>query len=77
MTTNIKITTNGNYVSEGHLTIWGGSSADGTTEIKVGPGSMKEHNIGVPHGSGVRLELTERPATPDEIEAAKPKTEAA
>jgi hypothetical protein len=77
MTTNIRITTNGSYVSQGTLKRSTNGQAAPDETFSVGPGSMKEHNIGVPHGSTVNLEIIEREATPEEIEAAKPKPDAA
>lgn len=65
MTTTVKITTNGNYVS----TIKINGEEAGT----VGPGSMVEKSFGLPHNNGGPsvFEVFERQATADEIEAAR------
>lgn len=63
MTTNIKITTNGNYVGEL-------KNSGGTVLGKAGPGTMKESgSIYVPHGETVTF--SERAATQEEIDAEK------
>jgi hypothetical protein len=66
MTTNVTITTNGNYVSSIKI-----NGADAGT---VGPGSNVSKTWGLPHNDGGPsiFEVFERPATADEIEAAKP-----
>jgi len=62
MTTNVKITTNGNYVAEL-------KNAGGTVLGKAGPGSMKESpSIYIPHNETVTV--SERPATEEETAAA-------
>lgn len=64
MTTSVKLRTNGNYVSEL-------KNAGGTVLGHAGPGSNVESDwIGFPHGEAATI--TERSATPEEIEAAKP-----
>lgn len=68
MTTSIKLRTNGNYVSEV-------KNAGGTIVAKCGPGNLESEWQGLPHEG---LTITEREATPEEIEAAsKPAGEAA
>lgn len=69
MTTTIKINTNGNYVST--------VKSNGVEAGSIGPGSMVEKAFSLPHNNGGSsvFEVFERPATPDEVEAAKPKTE--
>lgn len=63
MTTQIKISTNGNYVCEV-------KNSGGTVLGKAGPGSMKESgSIYLPHGE--TFTISERDATPEETEAAK------
>lgn len=71
MTTNIIIRTNGRYVSEGTLSV---QANGGTREEKilVGPGTQTapaEQAFNVPHGSGVRVDIREREATPEEVAA--------
>ena len=73
MTTMVKVSTNGNYVSEGNFVVTNKQSEP----FKVGPGSNVEKTFYVPHGSQASLHLTERDATAEEIEAATPKTDAA
>jgi hypothetical protein len=66
MTTQIAVHVNGNFVAEGKITI----QRDGEPEVvdvKVGPGSNIERRFGVPHGSALALELTERDATEAEV----------
>ncbi len=67
MTTTIKINTNGNYVSSVRI--------NGNDAGTVGPGSMVERAFNLPHNDGGPsvFEVFERPATAEEIEAAKPK----
>jgi hypothetical protein len=67
MTTTIKITTNGSYVSE--VKINGGHAGS------VGPGTMVFREFGLPHNDGGPsvFEVHERSATPEEIEAARSK----
>lgn len=61
MTTNVKITTNGNYVAEL-------KNSGGTVLGKAGPGQMAESgSIYIPHNETVTI--SERPATAEEIEA--------
>lgn len=65
MTTTIKVNTNGNYVSTIKI--------NGTEAGTVGPGTMVEKSFSLPHNNGGPsvFEVYERPATADEIEAAK------
>ncbi|MGE0290514.1 MAG: hypothetical protein AB7I42_29545 [Bradyrhizobium sp.] len=72
MTTSVAIRTNGNYVCEGKMTVTPKDQPVREEEIKVGPGSNVERQYTVPHGSQVSMDLTERNATQEEIEAAKP-----
>lgn len=66
MTTTVIVATNGNYVS--HVKV------NGEDRGTVGPGSNVQRSFGIMHGSGPTVfEISEREATPDEIEAAKPK----
>lgn len=69
MTTTIKVNTNGSYVS----TIKINGKEAGT----VGPGSNVEKAFSLPHNDGAPslFEVHERQATPEEVEAAKPKAE--
>lgn len=61
MTTNVKITTNGNYVAEL-------KNADGVVLGSAGPGqNVESGSIYVPHNETVTI--SERPATEDEIAA--------
>jgi hypothetical protein len=69
MTTTVKVNCNGNYVAE--------VRQDDREVVNVGPGSMVEKSFYFPHPGPSSFVITERPATPEEIEAAKPKTEAA
>lgn len=73
MTTQIEISTNGMYVSEGHLNIEPeGGGSNSIVAIKVGPGSHNapaKQSFHVPHGSTVTLDLKERQATDEEREA--------
>lgn len=63
MTTSVKLRTNGNYVSEL-------KDEAGNVLGKAGPGSNVESNwLNFPHGQTATI--TERPATDEEIEAAK------
>jgi hypothetical protein len=66
MTTSITVRVNGNYVRE--------VTGIGDSPIKVGPGSNIERTF--QHGECANVDVkisAERPATPEEIEAAKPK----
>ena len=63
MTTNVKVNTNGSYVAEVKI--------DGTDLGSVGPGSMVEKSWYLPHGSKHVVEIEERNATAEEIEASK------
>jgi 4-diphosphocytidyl-2C-methyl-D-erythritol kinase len=66
MTTTVIVATNGNYVSS--------VKVNGEDRGTVGPGSNVQRSFGIMHGSGPTVfEISEREATPDEIEAAKPK----
>ena len=65
MTTTIKVTCNGNYVAE--------VTQDGREPALVGPGSMVERSFSYPHPGPTNIWIIERPATAEEIEAAKPK----
>ncbi|MER8615948.1 hypothetical protein NKG99_03705 [Mesorhizobium sp. M1409] len=66
MTTTIKVNTNGNYVSTIKI--------NGVEAGTVGPGTMVEKSFCLPHNNGGPsvFEVFERPATAEEIEAAKP-----
>ena len=65
MTTQVTVSTNGRYVSEGKITVTNdGNSRD--EEFKVGPGNNVQKSFHVPHGSSVVLEIVEREATDDE-----------
>lgn len=71
MTTTIRVTTNGSYVSEGKLiSTVNGSDVSNEQTVSVGPGSMVFKDFTVPHNSTVTLELSERQATTEEIEKA-------
>lgn len=77
MTTDIRISTNGSYVSEGSITIERGEGQGGSTaeEFKVGPGYpfKVERAFNVPHGSSVTLVIKERSATVEELAEASAK----
>lgn len=77
MTTVVRVSTNGNYVSEGILTIAERNGATRGQPVKVGPGTPAEQSFNVPHLATYSLMLTERPATDDEIAALKAAKEAA
>lgn len=66
MTTTIKVICNGNYVAE--------VTQDDNDVVLVGPGSMVEKSFTYPHPGPSTITVTERPATEEEIEAAKPKS---
>ena len=70
MTTNIKITTHGMYVSEGSLTLHRDGVEPEVQPVSVGPGNMVQKDFYVPHDATVTLELSERPATDEEKTAA-------
>jgi len=63
MTTNVKVQTNGNYVAMVKI--------DGEDKGTVGPGSAVEKQWYIPHGGVHNVEIEERSATEDEINAAK------
>lgn len=66
MTTSVKVHCNGNYVAM--------VKVDGVDQGTVGPGSNVERWFSYPHdGKPHVYEVTERPATPEEIEALKNK----
>lgn len=65
MTTTVKVTCNGNYVAE--------VTQDGRAPVLVGPGSMVERSFNFPHPGPTNIHIIERPATAEELEAAKPK----
>ncbi len=67
MTTTVKVIWNGNYVAE--------VAQDDREIVKVGPGSNVEKSFTYPHPGPSTFVVTERPATAEEIEAAKPKQE--
>jgi hypothetical protein len=70
MTTSITVRVNGNYVRE--VTVGGGDP------VKVGPGSNVERTFQHYECFDKDVHVSaERPATAEEIEAAKPKTDAA
>ena len=78
MTTNITISTNGDYVSEGYVIsdqTWDQNGVENyarqTENFKIGPGNMVSRSFSINHGAEVRVSMTERDATPEEIEAAK------
>lgn len=66
MTTSIKVTCNGNYVAE--------VKQDDREIVTVGPGSMVSKDFSYPHPGPSTLVITERPATPEEVEASKGQT---
>ncbi len=79
MTTDVRIRVNGNYVAEGTLTVrrnnppLGESAEHSEQEIKISGVGRKEpieQIINIPHDSSLVIDLTERPATQDEIDAA-------
>ena len=64
MTTNVKVICNGDYVAS--------VKVNGVDAGTVGPGSMVEKTFQFNHGDpSTTYEVSERPATPEEIEAAK------
>lgn len=65
MTTTIKVSCNGNYVAE--------VTQDGRAPVLIGPGSNVEKSFTYPHPGPTSISIIERPATEEEIEAAKPK----
>lgn len=68
MTTTVKVTTNGDYIAT--------VKVNGKEAGTVGPGNMVEKAFPFYHGSEpTTYEVSERPATPEEVEAAKPKAE--
>ncbi len=69
MTTHITVTCNGNYVAE--------VTQDGREPVLVGPGSMVSKQFTYPHPGPSTITVQERPATAEEVEAAKPKPDAA
>jgi hypothetical protein len=66
MTTTVKVNTNGSYVADVKITNSRGEQVD-----SVGPGSMVEKSFSIPHGEATTIEINEREATPEEVEAAK------
>lgn len=66
MTTSVKVVCNGDYVAE--------VVQDGKPAVNVGPGSMVEKSFGYPHPGPSTFVITERPATAEEVEAAKSNT---
>jgi hypothetical protein len=74
MTSSVTVHTNGDYVSEGTMTILpadGGAEQKSFETIKVGPGQMRQQSFYYPHGHRVVVELAERQATEDEVATAK------
>ncbi|MGO8241248.1 hypothetical protein ELH77_18985 [Rhizobium ruizarguesonis] len=64
MTTNVKVITNGMYVST--------VKHNGVEVGTVGPGNMVERSFPFPHGQGPQIyEIEERTATDEEIAAYK------
>lgn len=64
MTTNIKISTNGNYVAKGTLTINPPGGPTRTETVDVGPsepnGGPVEKSYYIPHGAAVTLDIQEK-----------------
>lgn len=63
MTTDVKVRTNGNYVAMVKI--------DGRDMGTVGPGNLVERQFGIPHGGVHIVEIEERAARAEEIDAAK------
>jgi len=61
MTTTVKVTTNGNYVATVKI--------NDEDKGVVGPGSMRSRDFGIPHGDITTIEIEEREATAEEVEA--------
>ena len=73
MTTNITITINGDYVSEGFVVseqTWQNNGVENYTrrveEFKIGPGNTVSRSFSVNHGATVAISMTERDATEEE-----------
>lgn len=64
MTTDVIVRTNGNYVAM--------VKVDGEDKGTVGPGALVSKQFYIPHGGVHVIEIEERKATAEEIEAAKP-----
>lgn len=62
MTTDVIVRTNGNYVAEVKI--------DGEDKGGVGPGNLVQRQFFIPHGGKHIVEIEERPATQEEIDAA-------